>query len=378
MKLLYKLLRQDPQSRDGVVVTTSALGLLLNLPIAAVKIVIGLLSSSLAILSEGAHNAADAATSLLTIVGTKLAKRRPTKKHPFGFGRIEYLTGLVIAVLILVTGAEFLLSAVEQIRRPAATEVVPVSLLILAGSAVIKLALGLYTIRVGKGVDSAALVALGTESRNDCLMSAVTILSAIVYIIFGITVDAWAGLFIALLIIKAGLELLLETLDDLLGTTPDKELADTLYREIRKCPMVINAADMCLHNYGPDSYTGSVNLELAHDKTVEEVYAAIHELQLHIMHEYGVTMVFGIYAVDSVSPESRALRACVAQFVRRTEHVLSYHALFKSEKERRIYCDFIVDYELRDWEQVERGFAAYMAEQYPGYDVELTVETEYI
>lgn len=378
MKLLYKLLRQDPQSRDGVVVTTSALGLLLNLPIALVKIVIGLLSSSLAIMSEGAHNAADAATSLLTIVGTKLANRRPTKKHPFGFGRIEYLTGLLIAGLILFTGVEFVLSALEQLRHPVPTSIAPLSLLVLAGSAVIKLALGLYTIRKGRGVDSAALVALGTESRNDCLMSAVTILSALVYIIFGISVDAWAGLFIALLIIKAGLELLLETLDDLLGTTPDKELADRLYKEIRACSMVINAADMCLHNYGPDSYTGSVNLELAHDRTVEEVYSAIHELQLRIMHEYGVTMVFGIYAVDNVSAESRALRAAVAQFVRWTEHVLSYHALFKSEKEKRIYCDFIVDYELRDWERVERDFSAYMAEQYPGYDVELTVETEYI
>lgn len=137
MKLLYKLFRQDPESRDGVVVTTSALGLLLNLPIALVKIVIGLLSSSLAILSEGVHNAADAATSLLTIVGTKLASRRPTKKHPFGFGRLEYLTGLVIAGLILFTGVEFLLSAVEHIRHPVVTNVAPASLFILAGSAII-------------------------------------------------------------------------------------------------------------------------------------------------------------------------------------------------------------------------------------------------
>jgi len=378
MNLLYKLLRQNPASREGVVVTTSALGLLVNLPVAVVKIIIGLLSSSLAILSEGAHNAADAATSLLTIVGVKLAGRRPTRKHPFGFGRMEYLTALVIAGLILFTGVEFLLSAVEQIRHPVATDISSASLLILACSAVIKLALGLYTMRVGKSVDSAALVALGTESRNDCLMSGVTILSAIVYIMFGISVDAWAGLLIAALIIKAGLSLLLETLGDLLGRTPDKDLADRLYKEIRACPMVINAADMCLHNYGPDNYQGSVNLELAYDRSVEEVYSTIHELQLRIMHEYGVTLVFGIYAVDNVSPDSRALRACVAQFVRQTEHVESYHALFKSEKEKRIYCDFIVDYELRDWECVERAFAAYMAGQYPGYDVELTVETEYI
>lgn len=378
MKLLYKIFRQDPDKREGVVVTTSALGLLLNLPVAVVKIILGLLSSSLAILSEGAHNAADAATSLLAIVGTKLANRRPTKKHPFGFGRIEYLTGLVISVLILVTGFEFILSAVEQIRHPVTTSIAPVSLLIVAATAFLKLALGLYTIRTGKRVDSSALVALGTENRNDFLMSTVTILSALVYIIFGISVDAWAGLFIAVLIIKAGLELLLETLDDLLGTTPDKDLADRLYKEIRTCPPVLNAADMCLHNYGPDRYTGSVNLELAHDMSVEDVYSAIHELQLRIMHEYGVTMVFGIYAVDNTGEESRKLRACVAQFVRRTEHVKSYHALFKSEKERRIYCDFIVDYELRDWESVERAFSVYMAEEYPGYDVELTVETEYI
>lgn len=378
MKLLYRILRQNPDRREGVVVTTSALGLLLNLPVAAVKIIIGLLSSSLAILSEGAHNAADAATSLLAIVGTRLANRRPTPKHPFGFGRIEYLTGLVISVLILVTGIEFVLSAVEQIRHPVTTSIAPVSLLFVAGSAFLKLALGLYTIRVGQRVDSSALVALGTENRNDFLMSTVTILSAIVYIIFDISVDAWAGLFIAALILKAGAELMLETLGDLLGAAPDKELADRLYKEIRACPLVINAADMRLHNYGPDRYSGSVNLELAHDKSVEEVYSAIHELQLRIMHEYGVTMVFGIYAVDNSGEESRRLRSCVAQFVRAAGHVKSYHALFKSEKEKRIYCDFIVDYELRDWESVKEEFTAYMAEQYPDYDIELTVETEYI
>ena len=118
MKLLYKILRQDPESREGVVVTTSALGILVNLILAAVKIIVGLAVASIAIVSEGVNNATDSAGSLITIVGTKLSAKHPTKKHPFGFGRIEYLTSLLIAVMILITGFELLKSSVELIIHP--------------------------------------------------------------------------------------------------------------------------------------------------------------------------------------------------------------------------------------------------------------------
>lgn len=378
MKLLYALLRQDPEQRDGVVVTTSALGILVNLLLSAVKIAIGLAVSSIAIISEGANNATDCATSLLTIVGTKLAGKRPTKKHPFGYGRIEYLTSLIISGLILVTGFELLKSSVELALHPAELKISVVTLVIIAVSALVKLLLGGYTVRMGKKVDSGTLVAVGKDCQNDSLVSVVTIASALVFIIFRLSIDAYAGIITSAFVIKAGYDVLKDTVSELLGKPADSELAAKLYREIRSTPGVLNAADMMLHNYGPDSFSGSVNIELDRGKTVGEVYAVIHELQLRIMHEYGVTMVFGIYAVDNGSDAARKMRGEIAEFVRSREHITSYHALYLTPDRKQIYCDLVVDYELRDWDGLRRDFTEYIASLYPDCELELVIETEYV
>lgn len=378
MKLLYKLLRQEPDSREGTVVTVSGLNILVNLIFAAIKVVIGLAVSSIAIVSEGVNNATDSATSLITIVGTKLSAKHPTEKHPFGFGRIEYLTSLLISVLILFTGAELMESSVKRIFEPQEMSISYVTMAIIAVSALVKLALGLYTIKEGRRVDSSSLVALGTECRSDSVVSVITLVTALVFLVFRVSLDAYAGIIMSLIVLKAGFEVLKETLSDILGQAGEKELAQELYRIIRAEPLVLNAADMMLHNYGPDAYSGSVNVEIDHSKTVEEVYAALHELQLRIMHEKHITMVFGIYAVDRDHAQIRQLREQVAAFVREQKHVTSYHALYIHPNGKDLYVDLVVDYDLADWEALRKEFTAYMAELYPDKHLELVIETNYV
>ncbi len=378
MKFFYKLLRQEPGSREGVITVTSAMGLVVNVLISAVKIAVGAAVSSIAIVSEGIHSGADAATSILTIVGVKLANKRPTRKHPFGYGRIEYLTSLVIAALILYTGLEIFTTSVDLIFHPAELAIDYLTLVIIAASAAVKLLLGLYTMKKGRQVSSDTLVGLGAECRNDSLASGITILSAVIFLVFGLSVDAYAGLLTALLILKTGFEILRSTLANLLGRSGNRELANQLYKEIRATEGIVNAADMMLHNYGPDAYAASVNIEIDHEKTVGQVYQHIHQLQLRIMHEYRVTMVFGIYAVDNKTEDARKVRTQIAQFVRAYEWVKSYHALYHDKKANRIYCDFIVEYGDFDWEALRREFTAYMTDLYPGCTVELTVETEFV
>lgn len=378
MKLLYKLLRQEPDSREGTAVTVSGLNILVNLIFAAIKVVIGLAVSSIAIVSEGVNNATDSATSLITIVGTKLSAKHPTEKHPFGFGRIEYLTSLLISVLILFTGAELMESSVKRIFEPQEMSISYVTMAIIAVSALVKLALGLYTIKEGRRVDSSSLVALGTECRSDSVVSVITLVTALVFLVFHVSLDAYAGIIMSLIVLKAGFEVLKETLSDILGQAGEKELAQELYCIIRAEPLVLNAADMMLHNYGPDAYSGSVNVEIDHSKTVGEVYAALHELQLRIMHEKHITMVFGIYAVDRDHAQIRQLREQVAAFVRQQEHVTSYHALYIHPNGKDLYVDLVVDYDLADWEALRKEFTAYMAELYPDKHLELVIETNYV
>ena len=364
--------------RQKIIVRTSALGIAVNLVIAIVKILLGLAAASLAIVSEGINNASDAASSALTMVGTKLSAKHPDEKHPFGYGRIEYLTSLVVAMLILYTGLSLLKESIDGILHPAVMSVSYLAIAIVAVSAIIKFVLGIYTMRMGKRTGSDALTAVGREGRNDSVFSVVTITVSILYLAFGFSLDAYAGLVFALIVIRSGFGTLKETLSNLIGKSGKKELAAQLYREIRATDGIIAAADMMLHDYGPDAYSGSVNIEVDHSVSIGDAYAFIHDLQLRIMHEYHVTMVFGIYAVDTDSAESRALRRVIGDFVRAQEHVKSYHAVYIDPKTGKIYCDIIVDYALKDWETMRKEFAEHMEKNYPGCELELTIETEYV
>lgn len=378
MKIFYSLFRQDPETRDGIIATTSGIGIVANLFIALTKIIVGLLSSSIAIVSEGANNAADVLSSVMTLIGARLAKKHPDEKHPFGYGRIEYVSGLTIAVIILVTGIEMLISSVKLVVEPEPINVSYLALGTVAFSAVIKFFLGNYTIKMGKIADSGALEAVGADCRADSFASIITIVSALVFILFKWNIDAYAGVITSALIIKAGYDALMGTLGDIIGRQGDEELAAKLYREIRGTEGIIAAADMMLHNYGPDYWSGSVNVEIDHKKTVGEIYQFLHELQLRIMHDYHTTLVFGVYAVDLDGEFIRELRKNISAFTSEREHVKSFHAVYIDEKTDALYCDLVVDYQLRDWDGLRADFTAYMAELYPEKKLMLTVETEYV
>lgn len=378
MKFIYKLFHQDPDSRDSIISMTSGLGIAVNLLLAFTKVVIGVLVSSIAIISEGVNNASDVLSSLLTLIGAKLARKHPDEKHPFGYGRIEYLVSLIISVLILVTGIEMVSSSVKAIFHPEELSISYLALGILAASAFIKFFLGIYTIKMGEKADSSALIGVGVECRNDVVATIITIVSSLVFLLFGLSLDAYAGIIVSLLIIKAGFDLLMDTLSDIIGRPGAHELAMKLIDEIKQTEGIISVADVMLHNYGPDAWSGSANVEMDHKMTVGEIYKILHELQLRIMYEYHVVMVFGIYAVDNDHEEIRNLRAKIADYVKSQEHIKSYHAVYVSENDQKIYCDLIVDYKLLDWDAQRQDFIKYIKEFYPDYEIALTIETEFV
>ena len=378
MGIVYKLFKLDRNSREGVVSATSVLGIVTNLLIALTKVIVGIIASSIAIISEGVNNASDALSSVLTLLGTKFASKRPDAKHPFGYGRIEYFTSLIISLIILVSGFEMLISSVKRVFNPEELNVSYISLAIVIFSAVIKFLLGTYTITKGKEVGSDTLEALGVDSRNDSFVSLVTIITALIFIIFGLNIDAYAGIFTSILIIKAGLEILFDNISELLGQSGDKELAQAIYKDIRKTKGVINAVDMVLHNYGPDAYTGSVNVEIDHSKTIGEAYDFLHALQLRIMEKYNTTMVFGIYAVDNDTKSSKKLRRQIADYVKKHEHIKSYHAVYLDDESDKLYCDLVVDYEAQDWDEIREDFTRYLSDKYPGKQIQVNIDTEFV
>ena len=377
MGFIYQIFKLDKNSREGVVSATSILSIIVNIFVALMKIIVGFLAASIAIISEGVNNATDALSSLLTLAGVRLANRKPDKKHPFGYGRIEYIINLLIGGIIVYSGITTLLDAIDKVINPKELNFTYISIALVAISAVIKYILGTYTISQGKKVNSETLEAVGTDCRNDSFVSIITIAVAVIYLSFNFSIDAFAGIFTSFLILKAGYEILYNTISELLGQPADEELARSLYKDIRSNEKIINAVDMILHNYGPDSYVGSVNVEVDHNMTAGEIFEFLRTLQNEILAKYNVVMIFGIYAVDNDSETSKKLKEQIANFARENEHIKSYHAVYSDPKTDMVYCDLVVDYEA-DRAKITKDFDNYLKELYPDKTIQVNIDTEFV
>ena len=378
MEPCVKIFGTNFHSRERVVAFTSGFGAVVNLFVALLRIVVGTIASSMAVISEGINSATDSLISIVAFVGAKLATKRPDQKHPFGYGRIEYLTSLAVGVFILVAGIETLVNSVKLIFKPSELNLSALALIVVVVSSAVKFALGVFMIRIGRKVDSGALTAVGLDSRNDSFFSVATVGSIVLFWTTGVSIDAYVGVLAALLLLKTGFDVLRGAIDELLGGSGKKELADAIYKEIRETEGIIAAADLTLHNYGSDRRSGSVNLEMDYAQTVGEIYQIIHQLQLRIMREYRTTLVFGVYAVDRDGKEVAQLRKTIEAFAAQNEHIKSFHALYLDPKTQKIYCDFVVDYDLKDWAALRDDFLRHMRERYPNNEVALTIETEFV
>jgi len=327
--------------REKKILRTSAAGIVTNIFLAVLKIILGTVSGSIAVTSDAVNNLTDSSSSLITMIGTHLAGRQPTRRHPFGYGRIEYLTSMLIAVIVLLTGAEMTITSVKSVFHPSPVDFSPVTLVLIGLTVGVKVWLGLYTKRTGKAVQSGALTASGADALNDAVVSLVTLGSAVFYLFTRISIDAYTGALISLFVIRTGVSVLFETLGKILGERGSSTLALDIKREIASEPAVVSAHDLILHNYGPDVNTGSINLEINHTVTVGELYPALHRLQTRIYTKYHAYLVFGIYAVDTESPLSREVRTVLSSFAADEHHCLGYHGVDIDEENRQIFCDVI-------------------------------------
>ncbi len=217
-------------NREKVVIKTSIISILSNIVLAGFKAFIGLLANSIAIISDAVNNLSDALSSIITIVGTKLAGRKPNKKHPYGYGRIEYITSLIVSVIVLYAGITALIESIKKIIHPEVSDYSYVTLIILIAGIIVKFILGLYVKKKGKSVNSDALVASGTDAFNDAILSISVLASAVIYMVFNISLEAYVGVLLSLVIIKSGIELIKESVDNMLGIRVESSLS----RQIKK------------------------------------------------------------------------------------------------------------------------------------------------
>ncbi|MBR3196544.1 MAG: cation transporter [Clostridia bacterium] len=365
-------------SREKTIIRTSITGIIANVFLAAFKAVIGLLSHSIAIVLDAVNNISDAGSSLITIIGTKLAGKEPDKKHPFGYGRIEYLSAMIISVIVLYAGITSLVESVKQIIRPETPDYHAVSLIIVAVAVLVKIVLGRYVRRVGEKVNSDSLINSGKDATLDSVISASTLVAAAVFLIFGISLEAWLGAVIALVIIKSGIEMLRDTISQILGERNDPDLAGSIKETVTGFPGVQGAYDLVLNNYGPDTWNGSIHIEVPDTYSADQLDQLLRSIQVAVYRKHQVLLTaIGVYSVNTTDPEVIEMREKVREIVFAQPHVKQMHGFYLTKEPKTLRFDLVISFDAKDRRAAFADAVGAVKEAFPEYELQTAMDTDF-
>ena len=362
--------------RNKQIIRTSVVGIGVNLVLVAFKMAVGLAANSIAVILDAVNNLSDALSSIITIVGTRLAGRAPDKKHPFGHGRIEYLTGMLIAVIVLFAGLTSLKESVEKILHPQAASYTAVSLVIIAVAVAAKFLVGRYVKGVGEKIRSQALIASGSDAFFDAILSLATLAGAAVNMIWGLGLEGYLGAAISLIIIKAGVEMLLDTLSSITGTRADKDLSEGLRALALRHEEVHGVYDLTVHDYGPNTTIASVHIEVDDDMPARQIHKLTRQIAVEAYQQYGVVLTVGIYAANNSSEQGNQMRRDLAAVTAAQPGVLQTHGFYLDEENKRVMFDLVMDF-AADAPAVSAAIKGQMEEKWPGYRFDIVLDSDY-
>ena len=316
---------QDAQVRSAIGKLSGAVGIISNLLLCALKLLAGALAGSVSITADALNNLSDATSSIVTLLGFKLAERPADEHHPYGHARYEYLSGLAVAAIIVVIGFELAKTSVEKIINPAAVEFSAVTVLVLCVSIGIKLWMAVFNRKLGDMIRSSALSAAAADSRNDCLATGAVLAAGLVEWLTDWQVDGFMGLAVALFILYSGCNLAKETISPLLGEAADPLLQEQIADYISASPKVLGYHDLMVHDYGPGQRFASLHVEMDKDEDPLLCHEIIDDLERECLKKHGVHLVIHYDPVVTNDPELDRMRALVAAILRVKDERLSIH-----------------------------------------------------
>ena len=367
----------NTQTRAGIIVRTSLIGIAANIGLAAFKALIGFLSHSIAIVLDAVNNLTDALSSVITILGARYSAKPANREHPFGHGRIEYFASELIAMLVIYAGITALIESVKKIISPEVPDYAPISLTIIAVAVLVKIFLGRYFKKVGAETHSDALSNSGADAAMDAVISAGTLLSAALYLIFGWQTEAWLGALISLFIIKSGVEMLRDTLSELLGKRANSELSRGIKETILSVDGVLGAYDLFLTDYGPDRLLGSVHVEVSETMSAKDVDALTRRIEEKCVTAHGVILTaVGIYAQNAADTEAGRIQQHVRRMVTAHEGVLQLHGFFVDKAEKKMRFDVVLDFALPSRADTYAQIQREVQEAYPDWQIQITLDSD--
>ena len=363
--------------RSKQIIRTSWIGIGANVLLAGFKAAVGVLASSVAIVMDAVNNLSDALSSVITIVGTKLSQRPADRKHPFGFGRIEYFSAIIIAVIVLSAGITSLIESVKKIIEPTKPSYTTVTLIVIIVAIAVKIVLGLYVKRKGEQLKSDALTASGADALFDAIITLATLVSAGVMLLWNVSLDGILGALISVVIIKAGIEMLAGPVNDLLGTSIPAELASQIKKEVSEFEGVHGVYDLILHNYGPDVKIGSLHISVYDTMNAHDIHGLTRRISTIMFERHGIIMTVGVYAAATGDNKRTELQNKVIQTLAANKEIVQVHGFYYSEKDNMLTVDVVPDDTTHDDAALVSKLTAQIEPLTPGLQATIVVDHNY-
>ena len=367
-------------TRNKKIIQTSYFGILGNVVLVAIKATIGLFAKSISIVMDAVNNLTDVLSSTITIIGTKLSGKKPDKKHPYGHGRIEYLTATALGLIILFAGVTAIVEGVKSIIDYFQNGTLPnfsiIQIIIIGLAIFVKIFLGFFFKKRGKELESDVLAASGTDALFDAVLSTATLLGAIVAYSFGFYVEGYLTLIIAIFIIRSGIEVITDAVNDLIGTRVDDEFKLEVRKIILSVPGAISAHDLIIHNYGNGNYIGSVHVTINNNMRAVEIQEMERQIAVKAYNELHIILTVGIYVLNDDS-EHKAIRSFILDHIKDNKNILELHGLFVDKVNKKVSFDLVLSFETDNPHLIKETYEKILKQEFNDYDFYCNLDFDY-
>lgn len=366
-------------NREKKIIQTSIIGVIGNVLLVAAKAFIGLLANSISIITDAVNNLSDALSSIITIIGTKLSTKKPDKKHPFGHGRVEYLTSLIIGVLVLVAGGTAIYESIMILVNKSMPEHSVVSIIIISIAIAVKIGLGLYFRFVAKNVNSEPLKASGKDALFDALLSVATLVGIIVSMLTNLpfNVEGIIGIVIGLFIIRSAIEILRDGISLIIGERASQDYVNTIKRLVVSFPQVQGVYDLIINNYGTNKSIASVHIEVDDNLTARDIHHLTRNITEKVYAETGAILTVGIYAKNEGDEQIKSIKKFVQDNIKDNKQIKQLHGFYVDEDRKLITFDLVFEFECEKPQEVIADLTSKLKEKYPEYNFYIVQDTDF-
>lgn len=361
--------------RNKEIIKVSILGIIVNIILVIFKSIIGLIANSIVIILDAVNNLSDALSSIITIIGTKLSEKRPNKKHPYGYGRIEYFSSIIIAIIVLIAGLTSFKESIAKILNPERADYSILSLIIITVAILVKFFFGKYVKNQGKKLNSGSLVASGTDAISDSVLSLSTLIAAIISLIWNLSLEGYLGVIISIIIIKSAIEILKDTIDDMIGIRTDSETTNNIKNIIKKYNQVIGVYDLSLHNYGPNKIIATAHIQLDDNLNVRDVHRLTRRIEIEIYNTYGIILTLGIYASNDTN-EYKKIKTYINKLLKEDKNIIQMHGFYVDEEYKTISFDLIFNFDEKNPEQRAEEIKQKLEKKYSEYTFSIILDAD--